>query len=148
MSWGRARKRRVSTWIKTHQHTMGFVIHNGLQRVIHTYTQPHPDTMQHRVITPSNTAWPETEPITPMGIQHNLQRVTHNSRQALKLTATPGHHTHDATDTHRHLVRQAAPRGTHGHLNIVHTQAQTLQSKLARHLRTQTATPRQDDAHS
>lgn len=75
---------------------MGFITHNGLPRVKHTYTQPHPHTTRRQAI------YPYTQPgrnqnLTHRGTQHNLHQVTHNSRQTLKPTATPRHHTRGVT---------------------------------------------------
>lgn len=100
------------------------------------YPQPHPDTMGH---PHTQHGWRRN--LTHMGTQHNLHQVTHNSQQALKPTATPRHHTHDVTHAGTQQGR-LPPRGTHSHPDIVHTQAQTLQSKWAQHCWTQTATPR------
>lgn len=59
--------------------TIGFVTHNSLCPVMHTFTQPHPDTTRRGVMN-LHTRHGRRRNLTHMGTQHNLHRVTHNSR--------------------------------------------------------------------
>lgn len=141
---GRARKRRASTWIQTHTPTqLAAGRHSGLQ--LYSIDTPTLATPGHHVNTTPWEPWHGQTNLTPMGTHNTTDTRTHNSRQALKAIATPRHHgvTHAGTEASRQCPRR--------HLRatqiLVHTEAQTSQSKLA--TSSDTATPRHgtwDDA--